>query len=412
MEWTGNKKLIRWIVIWIVTGGVLLLSMAAVSYGCELVKRKQLAQILISHPDLEAELIDRFYCGEEIGNVDLWSSIIDEKYGYSICNEVFSKNNLRLWGAVYLCVSLGLGIFLLLDGRKLKVQRQKEAERLLWIEESIEELKKGNYDLKPCVKSKLESDERTERWDAVCSGVMELGAQMELVKRRLAEEETNTKSFVTNLSHQLKTPLASLKISHELADSRQLSGEEQERFFRQEGAEIEKINGLLDELVKLSHLENHQIKLMPQKAGLKETIVQAVNQVYQKAYLKKIEIQVEMERDYEVIHDRKWTVEVLVNVLDNAIKYSPEHKSIVLRVVQLPMNLLVEIEDEGIGIPSEEMHRIFHRFYRGREAAKYAKEGAGVGLALARNIIEQQHGTISAKRKPENGTVFRITLPV
>ncbi len=331
MEWTGNKKLIRWIVIWIATGGVLLLSMAAFCYGSEIVKREQLAQILVSHPDLEAELIDQFYCGEDRENIDFWSSTIDEKYGYSVWNQVFSKKNLLLWAGACLCVSLGLGIILLFNGLKSKSQRQEEEERLLWIEELIEELKKGNFDLKPCGKSKFKIEERTERWDAVCSVVMELGAQMEVVKRRLAEEET---------------------------------------------------------------------------------IVQAVNQVYQKAYLKKIEIQVEMEKDYEVIHDRKWTVEVLVNVLDNAIKYSPEHKSIVLRVVQLPMNLLVEIEDEGIGIPSEEVHRIFHRFYRGREAAKYAKEGAGVGLALARNIIEQQHGTISAKRKPENGTVFRITLPV
>ena len=83
-----------------------------------------------------------------------------------------------------------------------------------------------------------------------------------------------------------------------------------------------------------------------------------------------------------------------------------------IRMSRLPSNVLLEIEDEGIGIPKEELHEIFHRFYRGSNAKEMAKEGAGVGLYLARSIIEQQGGTILAKRKPGCGTIFKIMLPI
>lgn len=289
--------------------------------------------------------------------------------------------------------------------------------RLSWMQETVEKLQKNDFEIapyEPCSDGQraLENGERTEQWNIICGRMIELGQNMGTVKERLAEEENHTKSFITNLSHQLKTPLASLKLSHELAGSEQLTKEEQESFFKQEAVEIEKIDSLLNELVKMSRLENHMIQLIPQRSGIKETIALAVNQVYNKAYQKNIEIQVEMEQDYEVLHDRTWTVEALVNVLDNAVKYSPEDKKVMLRVQKLAMNLLIEIEDEGIGIQPEELHKIFQRFYRGTEAAAFAKEGAGVGLALARNILEQQDGTITAKRKLEHGTIFRITLPL
>lgn len=98
-------------------------------------------------------------------------------------------------------------------------------------------------------------------------------------------------------------------------------------------------------------------------------------------------------------------------MLDNSVKYSGENTTVILRVVPLVRNVLIEIEDEGIGIKAEEFSKIYQRFYRGKEAEKVAKEGAGVGLYLTRMILERQGGTISAKRKTAQGTIFKITLP-
>jgi len=101
----------------------------------------------------------------------------------------------------------------------------------------------------------------------------------------------------------------------------------------------------------------------------------------------------------------------LANILENAVKYSEPTTAVNVRTSHLPSSVLIEIEDEGIGIREDELHHIFKRFYRGSNAKKLAQEGAGVGLYLARNIMEQQGGTIFAKRNPGRGTIFRITLP-
>ena len=175
--------------------------------------------------------------------------------------------------------------------------------------------------------------------------------------------------------------------------------------------ELQKLEALLDELVNLSRLETHMITIKPAAASLKETIAEAVGQVYMKARSKEIAIGVEMEGDIVVCHDVKWTVEAFANVLENAVKYSGTHTAVTLRVTLLAKNVLIEVEDEGMGIAKEETAKIYQRFYRGTRAKELVKDGAGVGLYLTRMILERQGGTILAKRRAERGTVFQMTLP-
>ncbi|MCF2681756.1 sensor histidine kinase [Faecalicatena contorta] len=105
-------------------------------------------------------------------------------------------------------------------------------------------------------------------------------------------------------------------------------------------------------------------------------------------------------------------MEALVNVLDNALKYSPSGTTVSIHVNCLVNHVLIRVEDEGIGIPEGELHEIFKRFFRGSNTKNTVKEGAGVGLYLARNIIEQQGGSIVAKRKNGSGSIFQIMLPL
>mgnify|MGYP003295510470 CR=1 FL=1 len=240
----------------------------------------------------------------------------------------------------------------------------------------------------------------------------ELGYYFSDLKLRLGTEENSTKALITNISHQLKTPLASIRMCHELAKSSELSKEEQNDFLEIETQEIKKMEVLLDELVKLSRLENNMIQIKPEKNSLKQTITEAVSQIVVKAYEKKIELCVEIEQDVEIVHDRKWTVEAIGNVLENAVKYSEPETQIMIRVTDLPNSVLLEIEDEGIGVLEEELHEIFQRFFRGNKAKEVVKEGAGVGLYLTRYILEQQGATIIAKRKSNKGTIFKIVFPL
>ncbi len=255
------------------------------------------------------------------------------------------------------------------------------------------------------------SDDTSEEWLGIREKVTELGHYFSDMQQRLHDEENHTKALITDISHQLKTPLASIRMCHELFGAPDLTSEEREEFRQTEAREIQKLELLLNELVKLSRLESHMIQIKTEKADLKQTITEAVSQVFMKAYEKQIEISVDMEQEVQVLHDRKWTVEALVNILENAVKYSEQNTGIAIRVQCLPDHILVEVEDEGIGISEEELHKIFLRFYRGEEAKKRVQEGAGVGLYLARSIIEQQGGTILAKRRAEKGSRFMILFP-
>ncbi|MBR1931781.1 MAG: HAMP domain-containing histidine kinase [Lachnospiraceae bacterium] len=255
------------------------------------------------------------------------------------------------------------------------------------------------------------ADRRRDILTNVFEVLKELENNMFLLKERYAEEENHTKSFITDISHQLKTPLASLKMSHELMQSENLTVKERKEFMEQESHEIEKLEQLLQELIKVSRLENHMIRIEPVEQSLKETIADAVSMVYGKAKGKRIQISVDMKNDYIVSHDRTWTAEAIENILDNAIKYSPADSFVEVRVKELASNILIEIEDQGIGIAKDEYHKIFKRFYRGRKASVHVKEGAGVGLYLARMIIDYQNGTISVKNNMGQGSVFQIMIP-
>lgn len=251
-----------------------------------------------------------------------------------------------------------------------------------------------------------------EKIGDVYNQLKELGYDFFSMQAQLKDEENKTKALITDISHQLKTPLSSIRMSHELSLSDDLSEEERRSFFETETKEILKMEVLLDELVKLSRLEYSMIQLNPNPNSLKNTISEAVSLVFMKANAKKIDISLDMENDLQLLHDHKWTVEAFANIIENAVKYSDVHTSVQIRVCPLINNVLIEIEDEGIGIPEGAENKIFKRFYRGDNAKEVAKDGAGVGLYLARNIIEQQGGTIVAKRKKEHGSIFKIMLPL
>lgn len=284
--------------------------------------------------------------------------------------------------------------------------RVTEVENELnYIYEQLLQFQNGNVDMLP-----LPEESSWQKFGDVYEKLRELGYYFSNLKERLAQEENSTKALITDISHQLKTPLASIRMSHELSLASDLSEEERQSFIETETQEILKMEVLLDELVKLSRLENSMIQIKYEKCSIKKTISEAVSQIYIKANAKDIEICVDMENDVETMHDHKWTVEALVNILENAVKYSPQRSLVNINVSCLVNHVLIQIEDEGIGIPEGEVHEIFKRFYRGSNTKDIVKEGAGVGLYLARSIIEQQGGSIVAKRKNGNGTIFQIML--
>lgn len=240
--------------------------------------------------------------------------------------------------------------------------------------------------------------------------VKQLEAENALLADRMKQEEARTKTLVTDISHQLKTPLASLKMCYEIADTSNFTPEEQHEFLMQGKEEVKKLENLTQSLLQLSRLESHMVQIQREMAGIKKTIRGAMNSVYMKAFDKGIEMEVNEFEEEEIFHDPRWTQEALVNVLDNAVKYSPAGSRIHIRVTAMTSNFLIEVEDEGLGVSTEEANQIFKRFYRGESSRRTSVEGSGVGLYLAREILEEQGGTIRVK-KGRAGSNFMITLP-
>ncbi|MGN0396031.1 MAG: sensor histidine kinase [Coprococcus sp.] len=313
---------------------------------------------------------------------------------------------LLMLGVILLTVIIMIGTYFLLTSANIQSISEAENE-LNYIYEQLIRFQNGNVDILP-----LPEESGSQKFENVYDKLRDLGYYFSDLKERLRHEENSTKALITDISHQLKTPLASIRMSHELSLSSDLSEEERQSFIETETQEILKMEELLNELVKLSRLENSMIQIKCEECSIKKTISEAVSQIYIKANAKDIEICVDMEHDIEIPHDHKWTVEALTNILENAVKYSPQRTTVNIYVSCLVNHVLIQVEDEGIGIPNGEGHEIFKRFYRGSNAKDTVKEGAGVGLYLARSIIEQQGGTVIAKRKNGSGTIFQIMLPL
>lgn len=220
----------------------------------------------------------------------------------------------------------------------------------------------------------------------------------------LAQEKEQIKTLISDISHQIKTPVAANTFA-QLLDDKELSDEERGEYIATLQTSLEKLTFLTNSLIKMSRLESGMISLKPEKNNLNDIILQAVKTVYAKAKEKNITITFDCEQNFKAVLDFNWTAEAIANVLDNAVKYTPNGGIVGLEITEYPSYLRLDISDNGIGIPEEEQAKIFGRFYRGKYSAGI--DGVGIGLYLTRDIIQKQHGYIKA-RSDKNGSSFSV----
>ncbi|MDF2869393.1 MAG: hypothetical protein K0R05_968 [Anaerocolumna sp.] len=244
-----------------------------------------------------------------------------------------------------------------------------------------------------------------------------LGSYFKMQEELIDQEKNETKTLVTDISHQLKTPVAALKACFDIFRREDISREERQEFLDRSGAMLAGLENLLAALINISRLETGLIEIKIAEANIFNTLLEAVNRVYQKAEEKRIEIAMEAEEELHSLiipHDAGWMCEAVVNILDNGIKYSEAGSCITITMAKRVSFLRIEISDEGIGIPKEEYHEIFKRFYRGNSREVKSQTGSGVGLYLTREIITRQRGVVtvtSGKGSGSKGSCFIIQLP-
>ena len=223
----------------------------------------------------------------------------------------------------------------------------------------------------------------------------------------LAQEKEQIKTLISDISHQIKTPIAAANTFAELLSDGELSAEERTEYITTLQMSLGKLTFLTNSLIKMSRLESGIISLKPEKNSLNEIVLQAVKTVYAKAKEKGILITFECAQAFEAVLDFNWTAEAISNVIDNAVKYTPQGGFVRLQITEYPSFLRLDISDNGVGIPEEEQAKIFGRFYRGKQSVGI--DGVGIGLYLTREIINKQNGYMKVS-SDENGSTFSMFL--
>ncbi|MDE7205337.1 MAG: HAMP domain-containing histidine kinase, partial [Lachnospiraceae bacterium] len=275
---------------------------------------------------------------------------------------------------IFLLLYAGLLVLFVQTDKRQKMVQKKE---LLWLQEQVialRDIASGSFLQLDNRQSILE--EYDEDLGRFLLEFVSLADSISLFRQQAEIEREETKVLVTDISHQLKTPVAALKTSFEILQSDNLSEAEYQEFLERCCNQILRLEELVSALVNISRMETGMIVLEKADRNLFDTILLAVNRIYPKSEEKAIEIELESEKELQqvkVFHDPKWLCEAFLNVLENAVKYSANQTKITIRMIKMTVYLRIEIEDEGIGIPRKEWNRIFQRFYRG-EAREVQEE--------------------------------------
>ena len=228
-------------------------------------------------------------------------------------------------------------------------------------------------------------------------------------RRKVDGERRELQTLVSDISHQVKTPVANLKMVTDTLLAKPVTEQERQDFLQGIRSQTDKLEFLVQSMGKASRLETGAVTLKKRDVPLLDTLAQAMSGIVYSAEQKGISVEVECPEDLRVSHDSKWTAEALFNLLDNAVKYTPAGGKISVSVAQWEMYVKLDVADTGKGIPESRQAAIFRRFYREEEV--HNQPGVGIGLYLAREIVTRQGGYIQVASKPGRGSTFSVFLP-
>lgn len=251
------------------------------------------------------------------------------------------------------------------------------------------------------------SDLREGEISALASKMIRIQEKIEHEIVQAETEKEQVKSLISNMSHQLKTPLANVMMYQELLRET-YNTKQQIAFLAKMKLQSDKIDWILRSLFKMVRLEQGSISFEVMPTPLRPALLNAINAVYEKAEAKNIDIITGSFQDCKLLFNEKWTTEVFVNILENAVKYSPRDTRLHIRVCPMELFTEVQFQDYGIGIKDSELPDIFKRFYRSKDVEN--KEGSGIGLYLSQLILEKEKGYMTVTSQYGTGSCFSVFL--
>lgn len=228
-----------------------------------------------------------------------------------------------------------------------------------------------------------------------------------LSERNVREQKDQISTLISDISHQTKTPVANLQLYAQLLSEQPLTPQGKD-CAAAISAQAEKLQSLIETLVKTSRLETGILALHPQLGEITPVVERAVAQYAPKAGEKGI-VLTTRQTEGSAVFDPKWTEEAVCNLLDNALKYTPAGGTVTVEVKNYELFSAIRVSDTGLGISEGEQAKIFGRFYRAPGA--YQAEGVGIGLYLTRQIAEKQGGYVKVESTPGKGSAFSRYIP-
>lgn len=283
------------------------------------------------------------------------------------------------------------GIFLLYNKSKNK--------KIDEITKYIEEINNGNY--------KLYIEDNTEDELSILKNeIYKTTVMLKEVAENSKKDKINLKDSLSDISHQLKTPLTSIVIMLDnIQDNPNMDVNMRNDFLSDIKREIININFLVVSLLKLSKLDSSTVKFINKDEYICDIIGESVKNVSAICDLKNVEVKVLGNNNAMINCDLKWQVEAITNILKNCVEHSNQNSSIDIKFEKSKTYSKIEIVDYGVGIDERDLPHIFERFYKGRNSSS---DSIGIGLALAKSIIEKSNGYINVESKIEHGSKFII----
>lgn len=227
-------------------------------------------------------------------------------------------------------------------------------------------------------------------------------------RESVAKDRADLQELISDISHQVKTPIANLQMVNAILLEQPVTEEKRQEFLQASSGQLEKLDFLMQAMIKTSRLETGVIALDRKVQSIYNTVAVALGGILLNAEKKNIHVNVECPPDILLAHDKKWTSEALFNILDNAVKYTPEGGTIQVSVQSWELHVKIDITDSGKGIAESRQGMIFKRFYREKEV--HDIDGIGIGLYLAREIITMQGGYIKVTSTVGSGSTFSVFL--
>ncbi len=277
--------------------------------------------------------------------------------------------------------------------------KQKQDKKLAEITKYIEEINNGNYALDIL-------DNSEDELSILKNELYKITVKLKEQAESSSNDKINLKKSLEDISHQLKTPLTSITIMLDnLLDNPDMDTSTRNDFVRSIYREIANINFFVQSLLKLSKFDANTIKFNRKNENIRDILDEASQKVAMICDLKNIEIEIKTNLESQVFCDFKWQVEAITNILKNCVEHSNANNKIYISYGENKMYSYIDIVDNGTGIEKEDLKHIFERFYKGKNSSK---DSVGIGLSLAKTIIEKDNGYITVQSEINKGTKFSI----